>query len=321
MLLVFYMLALVTACGDSGDADSNVKIEDLTDLTVTVIVPAVDTTWDTGVAYEAEARCQERQVTYNMVYASTAEEMLAAFNQAAGQSADGSYNPAKDTAIVIYPQFEGLDTAIREAFTAGVNVVAFDCDLGTDDYCYVIGDNYALGTAAADYMLETAGTEGKVLILSATDGGDSGDARVQGFMDRLDEIQQNWTILTYATQTGRGVAETDFGAILGTEAELAGVYTTSDEIGIGVLAAIDNAGRTDIKTVIGCGGRQDYLAQIATHDSLEAACMLYSPRMVSYAVDMAIDLMQGKDVEPEYVVPATVINKDNVAEYQNSSAF
>ena len=42
---------------------------------------------------------------------------------------------------------------------------------------------------------------------------------------------------------------------------------------------------------------------------------LYSPLMVKDAVDMALDVLAGKDVEPVKIISTTVVDRDNVDEY------
>jgi ribose transport system substrate-binding protein len=91
----------------------------------------------------------------------------------------------------------------------------------------------------------------------------------------------------------------------------------------GVVRAIQNADRQDEMFLTGVGGSQDAMKQIAEGD-LYRATFLYNPNMAASAVNMArlIGLGQGfpelvpPEVPRQIIVPAAVVTKDNVAEYE-----
>ncbi|MUV37202.1 hypothetical protein JNUCC1_01008 [Lentibacillus sp. JNUCC-1] len=42
---------------------------------------------------------------------------------------------------------------------------------------------------------------------------------------------------------------------------------------------------------------------------------LYSPAMVKDAVDVALDLLNGKDVDKQTIIPTTIVDRDNYEEF------
>ena len=84
---------------------------------------------------------------------------------------------------------------------------------------------------------------------------------------------------------------------------------------IGALQAIEDAGRTDIKVITGGGGCQEYFNIIAANESINVCSALYSPLMVKDAVDEAVALLKGETVDPVKVIPTTIVDRSNVADY------
>ena len=78
-----------------------------------------------------------------------------------------------------------------------------------------------------------------------------------------------------------------------------------------------------IMFLTGVGGSQDAMAQIA-EGGLYRATFLYNPNMAASAVNMARLLALGEgfselvppEVPRQVIVPAAVVTKDNVAEYE-----
>ncbi|WP_227994895.1 hypothetical protein [Oceanobacillus sp. CFH 90083] len=47
---------------------------------------------------------------------------------------------------------------------------------------------------------------------------------------------------------------------------------------------------------------------------------LYSPAMVQDAVDIAIDVLNGEEVEEETIIPTTVVDRDNYEEFLDAES-
>ena len=111
--------------------------------------------------------------------------------------------------------------------------------------------------------------------------------------------------------------------ILQAQKKIDAVYTHDDDMAQGVVQAIRNANRQDEMFLTGVGGSQDAMKQIK-EGGLYRATFLYNPNMAATAVNFArlIALGQGlpelvpPEVPRQLVVPAAVVTKDNVAQYE-----
>ena len=93
-----------------------------------------------------------------------------------------------------------------------------------------------------------------------------------------------------------------------------------DETSIGALQAIRDAGRTDIKVITGGGGCQEYFNMMPEYDDIWVESALYSPEMVEEAVVMAVDILDGKDVEQVMIIPTTVVDRTNYQDFIDPSS-
>ena len=99
------------------------------------------------------------------------------------------------------------------------------------------------------------------------------------------------------------------------------VFTHDDEMALGVLQAIKEAKRTDIKIVTGAGGNKDVYKLIAAKDPLMKATFVYSPLMVKDAVKVAIDVAKGKPpANKTIMIPAIGVTAENVAKMYDANA-
>ena len=155
--------------------------------------------------------------------------------------------------------------------------------------------------------------------------GSVSELRKQGFEEKMKEIAPDMELLTYATKFTREDGLKDFADVLAANPQIDAVFSMDDETSIGVLQAIEEANRTDIKVVTGGGGCQEYFGMIADeqYKDLGPASALYSPSMVQDAIKTAIDLMNGGSAEPVVVIPTTIVSAANVADYldENNTVY
>ena len=271
---------------------------------VGILAPAVTHGWVAGVAYYAEARCKELSdtVDYKLLTSENAEEMT---NQIDELKTWGVQ------AVVAFPQWEGMEDPIKGLIDEGIPVVNFDIVIDVDGVYHVAGDNVDMGTQSAQYIVDKIGTTGKVAVLEVPSSGSVSELRKQGFEEKMKEIAPDMELLTYATKFTREDGLKDFADVLAANPQIDAVFSMDDETSIGVLQAIEEANRTDIKVVTGGGGCQEYFKMMPANENIWIQSALYSPDMVMDAVDMAVSLPKGETVDQEKIIPTTVVDREN----------
>lgn len=317
MLLLLIMIPLLTACnseGTSNEPGDDANSGDSGDKhKIGILAPAVTHGWVAAVAYHAEARAKELgdEIEYQIQTSSNAEEMTSQLDDLMTWGAE---------AIVAFPQWEGMEVPIQRALDAGIEVVNFDIVIDAEGVYRVAGDNEDMGVQGAKYIVDKIGTEGNVVVLEVPTSGSVSELRTKGFVDTMKEIAPDMNLLTYATQFTREDGLKDFADILTSNPKIDAVYSLDDETSIGVLQAIREAGRTDIKVVTGGGGMQEYFKMMPENEDLWIQSALYSPAMVKDAVDVALKVLKGEDVEKETIIPTTVVDRDNYEEFLDAGS-
>ena len=93
------------------------------------------------------------------------------------------------------------------------------------------------------------------------------------------------------------------------------VFAIDDEMALGALQAIKEAGRTDIKYLTGAGGNSEFFETIMQEDEIEMATFLYSPKMIQDAIEVAIQIVNNENVPQVTTIPADRVDRSNADEY------
>ncbi|TKC18988.1 ABC transporter substrate-binding protein [Robertmurraya kyonggiensis] len=316
LLLVLVFIPFLAACNnlatnEEPEEEPATPTENETETEmhkIGILAPAVTHGWVAAVAYHAEARAKELgdEIEYQIQTSTNAEEMTSQLDDLMTWGAE---------AIVAFPQWEGMEVPIQRALDAGVKVVNFDIAINADGVYRVSGDNEDMGIQGANYIVDKIGTEGNVVILEVPSSGSVSELRKKGFVETIEEIAPNMNLITYATQFTREDGLKDFADILTSNDKIDAVYSMDDETSIGVLQAIREAGRTDIKVVTGGGGMQEYFNMMPENEDIWIQSALYSPAMVKDAVDVALNVLNGETVDEVTIIPTTIVDRENYEEF------
>lgn len=303
------ILALVLLCGCFAGCGSSTADDGV--VKIGILAPAVTHGWVAGVAFQAEQRCIELKDAgeideYQLYTSNNAEEMTSQLDDLKTWGVD---------AIVAFPQWEGMEVPIQQAIDEGIVVVNFDIEIDAEGVYRVSGDNESMGVEGAKYIVDKIGTEGTVVVLEVPTSGSVGELRKKGFDETIAEIAPDMEILYYATQFTREAGLADMADILTSVDHIDAVYSMDDETSIGALQAIAEANRTDIKVITGGGGCQEYFKMMPENEDIWIQSALYSPLMVKDAVDMALDVLAGEEVDPVLIIPSAVVDRENCDEY------
>lgn len=282
---------------------------------VGVLVPEMTHGWVSGITYQAEAYAKELEaagkIEYKLTTSSNAEDMTRQIDEAILWGAQ---------ALIIAPQWTGMEVPVQDAIDKGLVVVAFDMDIAADGILKVTGDNESMGVAGAKFIVDKVGPEATVIALPVPTSGSVSELRMKGFNDTIAEIAPNLNVIEYATKFTREDGQKDFADILIANPHIDAVYSLDDETSLGVLLAIEDAGdRSDIKAITGGGGCQEYFQKIAETENIAVSSSLYSPLMIRDCFDVALAKLAGEEVQAVTVIPSQIVDASNVEEYLDPS--
>ncbi len=268
-----------------------------------ILAPAVTHGWVAAVAYFAEQRCKQlTDIDYKILTSQSAEQMTQQLDDLEAWGAE---------AIVTFPQWQGMEAPFAAAIKRGIKVVSFDIEVKADGIYLVSGDNESMGVASAKYIVEKVGKDATVAVLTVPTSGSVSELRLKGFIDTQKQIAPNLKLIERATKFTREDGLKDFADILTANKHIDAVFSMDDETSIGVLQAIKEAGRKDIKVVTGGGGCQEYFKMMPQNQEIWIQSALYAPSMIIDAVNAAYDLVNGIEAPKKKIIPTRIVDRTN----------
>jgi ribose transport system substrate-binding protein len=232
----------------------------------------------------------------------------------------------KVDAIVLLP-FDGaaMTPIALEAMQAGIPVINVDREFDDPNAARVtvLGDNYGMGVSAGQWACEQVGDNPDAVIaeIAGIDSLPLTQDRSRGFKDALADCNQNVdnrVAAEFTVESGTEAAEN----LLQAAPKIDVLWNHDDDQGVGVLAAIENAGRDEF-AMIGGAGSANAMREIQSGDSVLKATVIYPSTQAADGIKLARLLVQGKSMSDlvEVEVPRTVqlyapvVTADNVDQF------
>jgi ribose transport system substrate-binding protein len=233
-------------------------------------------------------------------------------------------------AIVLLP-FDGaaLTEVATQAMEAGITVVNVDREFSSPFAARttILGDNYGMGVSAGTYICEQVGDNPDAVVaeIAGIDSLPLTQERSQGFADALEDCGldvDNRVAADFTVQGGQQAAAN----LLQAAPQIDALWNHDDDQGVGVMAAIEEAGRDEFVMVGGAGSR-NVMEDIQSGDSVLQATVVYPSTQAADGIRLARLLVQQKALSDlvEVEVPRTiqlyapVVTADNVEQYLPSA--
>ena len=234
-------------------------------------------------------------------------------------------------AIVLLP-FDGaaLTPVALQAMEAGIPVINVDREFDSPfaSRVTVLGDNYGMGISAGTYVCEQLADSPDAVVaeIAGIDSLPLTQDRSQGFADALSECGldvDNRVAADFTVEGGEEAAAN----LLQAAPRIDAIWNHDDDQGVGVLAAVENAGRDEF-FMVGGAGSANVMRSIEADDSVVKATVVYPSTQAADGVRLARLLVQEKalgdlvevEVPRQVQLFAPVVTRDNVEQYL-SSAF
>ena len=211
--------------------------------------------------------------------------------------------------------------AIDKANRAGIPVVIVDTrvdakalsESGGKVATFIGSDNYEGGKIAGEFLAKRLNGKGKVAVLEGIPGHETGDSRLRGFRDALKASPGVEIVASQTANWERDQGFNVFQNILQSHPDIQAVFACSDLMALGAVEAIAAAKKTGQIAVVGFDATSE--ARDAILKGTMDASVAQSPaQMGALAVENALKLLKGEQVNPEFVVPIKLITKENASE-------
>lgn len=306
----------VASSADASAAASQASTASPATGPIGIVVPSGDHGWTAALAYYAQQKCKDLGLSEGTGYKLVTSANV---NEQANQI-DEMIN-LKCSAIVLLPHTDEVSVAAKKITDAKIPLIVFDRKVTGDYTAYVAGDNKGMGTASAEYLGEKLAGKGTIAVVNTPSVGSVNVDRLAGFKEVMQSKYAGIKLIDvtesgYTQEAGLKMA-TD---MLVANKQIDAVYSTDDEPSLGILQAIKDANRTDVKYISGGGGAQAYFQKITSESSINLFTATYSPAMIKDAIQVASDIVAGKTVQKETIIDPTIVSKDNVSKLIDASS-
>jgi ribose transport system substrate-binding protein len=218
---------------------------------------------------------------------------------------------------------QGLEPALQSAREAGVPVFLVDREANAEiceDYVSFMGSNFVeQGERAAEWLVEATNGKAKVAELQGTVGASVTADRGEGFKSVIDENSGMEIVASQSGNFNRAEGQNVTEQILGGNPDLDAVYAHNDEMAIGAIQALKDAGRKpgEDVTVVSVDGTRDALQAIIDGDL--GATVETNPRFGPLAFDTAERFLSGEQIPTKITVQDRLFDKSNAAQFIDSA--
>ncbi|WP_235835216.1 substrate-binding domain-containing protein [Piscinibacter terrae] len=225
----------------------------------------------------------------------------------------------KINALVVFPfESAALTKPVAQVKSKGVYVTVVDrglTDTSAQD-AYVAGDNTAFGKIPAEYLAKALGGKGNIVALRGiattldNERMDAFNAVMKNHPDikLLDAKYGNWN---------RDDAYKVMQDYLTRFKQIDAVWAADDDMAFGVMKAIDQAKRSDIRIVFGGAGAKGMVKTLIDgKDPRIQADVSYSPKFIYDAIKLTAEArLKGDKLPPTTIVPSVLITKENAQSF------
>jgi ribose transport system substrate-binding protein len=307
--------------GSSGGGNNAASDNDASGDTVKIgfSAPAADHGWIAGITNAAKAEA-EKYDDIDLQVAEGTNDVSTQISQVE------TFINDKVDAIVLLP-FDGaaLTPVALKAMDAGIVVINVDREFDSPfaARATILGDNYGMGVSAGTYICSRLGDKPNSIVaeIAGIDSLPLTQDRSRGFADALSDCGlkvNNRVAAEFTVESGEEAASN----LLQAAPHIDALWNHDDDQGVGVLAAIQNAGRDEF-FMVGGAGSANAMRSIKAGDSVLEATVIYPSTQAADGIKMARLIVQDKamadlvevEVPRKITLNAPVVTKDNVDDY------
>ena len=280
-----------------------------------VSIPSADHGWTAGVAWWAKrAMAVHPEIDWQFAAADTPEKQIADLEDMLVKGVDGL--------VILATESAPLTPTAKKARDRGAYLVNIDRGF-TEPVADVFleGDNKAFGRKSAEFMVQKLNGQGQIVILEGIPCTVNTD-RVTAY---LDVIKKSPNVKVLGSQPAmwnreKGLSVTQ--NFLTQFSHIDAVWAGDDDVAMGALQAIKEAGRTNEMWVMGGAGMKEAVKMVMEKSPLMPADITYPPSMIAAGIQMAVATLRDgrRKVDAQFLprhllIDVELITAENAKDY------
>ncbi|HTB85941.1 MAG TPA: substrate-binding domain-containing protein [Candidatus Sulfotelmatobacter sp.] len=193
-----------------------------------------------------------------------------------------------------------------------VNAIVSNLDKAN---AYVGSEDVKAGNIAAQRIMDVLLGKGNIAVIHGPNGHSAEVQRTEGIRQILTNYPNAKIVVEQTANWDRAQALNLMENWLASGQQIDAVIAENDEMALGALKAIEAAGKQNQISVIGIDAIPDALKAVA--DSKMVGTVFQDAKgQGALAVDLAVQLAQGKTVKHDNYIPFQLVTKENVINFQ-----
>ena len=305
--------AVLASCGDDGGAAADDGAKSSEPVRVAVVLAALDNPFyiaqKEGIEEEA-AKHPDAKVTVSAGRERTAsDEVIGLIEDAIAKDVDAIAVNGSDDAPLI--------PVLKRVIAAKIPLVLFDApaDELKGQYATYIGtDNEAGGKAAGEWLKKQMPEGGKVGLLLCVAGHPVTVARVKGFESGLKGGGPFKIVSRVDAECDRDKGRKVMEDMITAHPDIDAVFSTSDGQTMGAIEALKAAHKDP--TFVSFDAQPEAVDAIKAGNIVDASSGWSARALGAEAIKAAIAAAHGESVPPGRLIPVTVVDKTNAADWK-----
>lgn len=221
-------------------------------------------------------------------------------------------NSGADILIISPNEAEEVMPAIEKVYDSGIPVLLVDRKINSDKYTAYIGaDNFALGMKAGEYISSLLGGEGNVVELTGLKNSTPAVDRHNGLVKALGKYPKINLIASVDAKWFQDSAKEKFDSIVGLNKHIDLVFAHNDRMAMGAYEVAKEQGLENDILFVGVDALagKGYGVESIVNGELNAS-FIY-PTGGDKVIELAMKILQGKDIDKENLLSSDLVNKSN----------
>ena len=227
-----------------------------------------------------------------------------------------SFIAQKVDVIILNPcEYEASSPAVSKALAANIPIVNVNSATKINPSAFVGSNDMESGRMAMKFIAEKLGGVGNVVMIQGLNGQAAQIQREEGAQEVLKEFP-NLKLLAQQTAEWDRSKSMDLmqNWIQSYGTKINAVFAQNDEMGLGAVKALQDAGMKDQVIVVSIDAIADAI-QAVNKGQLDATIFQDAQKQGAGAIETAIRLAKGEEADKELLIPFQLVSQKNVKSF------
>ncbi len=302
--IVILLLLLITGCNRSEKSKKN----DANKIVIGISMLSMQNEFIVNISDEMQKKAEE--LGAELIIVDAERSPLKQIEQIE------SFIAQKVDVIILNPcEYEASSPAVTKALAANIPIVNVNSATKEQPTAFVGSNDIESGRIAMKFIAEKLGGKGNIVMIQGLNGQAAQIQREQGAKEILEEFPGLKMIAQQTADWDRSKSmDLMQNWIQSYGAKINAVFAQNDEMGLGAVKALQDAGLKDKVIVVSIDAIADALQAVKKGD-LDATVFQDAKKQGAGAIETAVKIAQGKKVEKELLIPFKLLTKADVEPY------